>query len=212
MASPPGLRHDDLLFLLFGLAHHIYPENSVSARGEPGRLLQQGFFWTTKYLSKHEHFFAIRGNREPDGHMIFETGSLLVTIEATTDPSKSNLEPQLRFYSSRDYQNTVLDQKYHEIWLFMSTPALDATAPKFDGLIQGLGSELEVPIVLWKVDYDRQRHKYIVEKVWGTHSRGSRLERTFHPPGLKSDVPRRTLSSPATCPLPSCVLRSGESY
>src|SRR5690349_3674505 len=133
MAPETGLRQDDLLFVLFGLAFHISPEDAFVSHPRPGRLLQQGFLWTTEYVQKHAQFFAIRGNREPDGHMVYESGELLITVEATANPAKPNLSAQLIFFSSAEYRDTVVDHDYHEIWLFVARPAVDGVIHELDG-------------------------------------------------------------------------------
>src|SRR5712692_2731603 len=170
MAPDTGLRQDDLLFVLFGLASHISPEDAVTSQPRAGRLLQQGFLWTTEYVQKHAQFFAIRGNRAPDGHMVFESGQLLITVEATAYPEKPNLSAQLKFFSSIEYRDTVVDFDYHEIWLFVARPALDGILGNLSAFDSEMTTEIKVPIIVWGVDYDRPRSKYIIEKVRGNHS------------------------------------------
>jgi hypothetical protein len=199
MAGETGLSHDDLLFALFSLAHTMSPGERFTGRGEPGRLLEEGFAWTTRYILGHEQFFAIRGNREPDGHMKFAAGSLLITVEATSDPQKSNLRGQLEFFSSDEYHNSIVDLKNHEIWIFVSRPAMEEFLAHLRDAVDASGREREVPVIVWSVDYDLKRHVYTIEKVRGDHG-----------PGLSgmSGVPSSpvTTSRPASFPLLSSHL------
>ncbi len=205
MGTETGLRQDDLLFVLFGLSYAISPEDSFTSIAQPGRLLEQGFVWTTRYILGREHFFSLRGSREPDGHMVFEAGSLLITIEATANPQKPNLKGQIEFFSSEDYRNTVVDQKYHEIWLFVAAPVLDEFLPALDSVLSTARREIEVPIVVWSIDYDRHRHRYFIAKVRGTHSPGIPIGSGIPPEHIELERPRTFpllsshLSFPAVC-------------
>ncbi len=173
MAGETGLSHDDLLFVLFSLAHTMSRGGGFAAdRAEPGQLLEEGFLWSTKYILEHEQFFAIRGNREPDGHMKFAAGSLLITIEATSNPQKPNLDGQLEFFSSDEYHESIVDLENHEIWLFVSRPAIEEFLSHLNDVLAETRRELEVPIVVWSIDYDLNRHIYTIEKVQGEHGPG----------------------------------------
>ncbi len=199
MAPQTGLRQDDMLFVLFGLAYDISPEDAVTSHGRPGRLLQQGFLWSTEYVQKHAQFFAMRGNREPDGHIVFESGRLLITVEATADPDKPNLEAQLQFFSSKEYKEAVVDLDHHEIWLFASRPSVNGILAKVERFEKEVAVDVSVPLVVWSIDYDKPRSKYIVEKIRGRHS-------TAMPPGGTVPPPRIEVGRPQAFPLLSSHL------
>ncbi len=178
MAGKTGLSHDGLLFFLFILAHTMSRGERFTGRGEPGQLLEEGFAWTTKHILQHEQFFAIRGNREPDGHIRFAAGSLLVTVEATSDPKKPNLKGQLEFFSSDEYHDTIVDLEHHEIWLFVARPAMEEFLSHLDSALAGANRAHDVPIVVWTIDYDSNRHAYTIERVHGEHGPGlAQIER-----------------------------------
>lgn len=188
MAAATGLSHDDLLFVLFSLAHTMSTGQEFVGRGTPGTLLEEGFAWTTKYLREHEHFFSIRGHREPDGHLRFVPGSLLITVEATSNPRKPNLAAQVEFYSSRAYRDPVVDLRNHEIWLFVARPAAEEFLEHLLQVLRETQRDREDPVIVWSVDYDRKRHVYAIEKVRGEHGPG--LEATPDVPSPRIEVPR----------------------
>ncbi len=183
----------------------MQPEDSVSSHGGQGRLLQLGFYWTTTYIQKHDQFYSLRGNRQPDGHMLFEAGKLLITVEATADPGKPNLESQLLFYSSAEYHDTVVDQPFHEIWLFVAEPASKSILTETQRIVNECHRDLTVPVIVWSVDYDKPRGKYIMQKVWGEHSVAIPPKGSIPPPRIEVGEPRAYpllsshLSFPAVC-------------
>src|SRR5207249_6911011 len=100
---------------------------------------------------------------------------------------KPNLKPQLEFYCSNAYHNTVVDKDHHEVWFFVSAPALGEFRTVLADALQFSTLERHPPIVLWSLDYDRNRHIYIIKKVEGVHSAG--IAGSGNPPLSKIEVP-----------------------
>lgn len=190
MAEKTRLSHDDLLFVLFSAAYTMLRPESFTEQPTIGRLAQQGFVWTTEYLIRYQHFFALGGNREPDGYIKFEPGSLLVTVEATTNPHKPNLGPQLGFYCSERYQQTIVDVDNHEIWFFAPGHILSDFSEELERCRAEAELDYDLPLVVWSVDYDRNRHIYVIERAVGEHSRAIVEARNLPLSRLEVPLPR----------------------
>jgi len=190
----------------------VIQERAYILKQQKGELAKKGFFWTTRYLKKYEKFFEEKRVKKPDGHIECEGLDLLCTVEITKNPEKPNLIDQLHFYCSDTYGNRIVDKGYHEVWIFIPYSILKDFIEMFGESTENLSSEKQTPIVIYSIDFDRKRLKYIIKQEKGSHYSFIEKNQNLNLGKLECNIPSSPLLLSDNLPVPTIMADIGRKF